>query len=107
MYLHIDDPTYAEAKVGVATSASVCGPYTYRDSFRPLGQQSRDIGLFQEDDGTGYLLTEDRAHGLRIDRLAADYLSASRSVAVLGRFEAPALTKVAGRYYLLGSHLTG
>jgi hypothetical protein len=107
MYLHIDDPTYAEAKVGVATSASVCGPYTYRGSFRPLGQQSRDIGLFQDSDGTGYLLTEDRAHGLRIDQLSADYLSITRAVAVLGRFEAPAMTKVGSRYYLLGSHLTG
>lgn len=107
MYLHIDDPTYAEAKVGVATSGTPCGPYTYRGSFRPLGQQSRDIGLFQDTDGSGYLLTEDRAHGLRIDALSADYLSVVRSVAILGRFEAPALVKAGGRYYLLGSHLTG
>src|SRR5947207_7203263 len=107
MYLHIDDPTYAEAKVGVATSTGVCGPYSYRGSLRPLGQQSRDIGLFQDTDGTGYLLTEDRAHGLRIDRLSADYLTVTASVAVPGRFEAPAMVKVGGRYYLLGSHLTG
>jgi hypothetical protein len=40
------------------------GPYTYRGRSRPLGFQSRDIGLFQETDGTGYLLTEDRASGL-------------------------------------------
>jgi hypothetical protein len=107
MYLHIDDPTYTEAKVGVATSTTPCGPYTYRGSFRPLGQQSRDIGLFQDDDGTGYLLTEDRAHGLRVDRLSADYLSVTGAVAVPGRFEAPAMVKQGGRYYLLGSHLTG
>jgi glycosyl hydrolase family 43 len=107
MYLHVDDPSYAEAKVGVATSTSVCGPYSYRGSFRPLGQQSRDIGLFQDSDGSGYLLTEDRAHGLRIDRLSADYLSVTGGVAVLGRFEAPAMAKVGGRYYLFGSHLTG
>ena len=107
MYLHIDDPTYAQAKVGIATSGTPCGPYAYRGSFRPLGQQSRDIGLFQDADGSGYLLTEDRAHGLRIDALSADYLSVTKSVAVLGRFEAPAMVKVAGRYYLFGSHLTG
>jgi hypothetical protein len=107
MYLHIDDPSYADAKVGVATSTSACGPYSYRGSFRPLGQQSRDIGLFQDNDGTGYLLTEDRAHGLRIDRLSADYLSVTKAVAVLGRFEAPAMVKVGSRYCLLGSHLTG
>jgi Glycosyl hydrolases family 43 len=107
MYLHIDDPAYAEAKVGVATSTGVCGPYSYRGSFRPLGQQSRDIGLFQDNDGTGYLLTEDRAHGLRIDRLSADYLSVTQTVTVLGRFEAPAMVRAGGRFYLLGSHLTG
>jgi Glycosyl hydrolases family 43 len=107
MYLHIDDPTYAEAKVGVATSTKPCGPYAYRGSFRPLGQQSRDIGLFQDGDGTGYLLTEDRAHGLRVDRLSSDYLSVTAGVAVLGRFESPAMVKAGGRYYLLGSHLTG
>ena len=53
--------------MGVATSPTVCGHYTYRGSFRPLGFQSRDIGLFQDEDGTAYLLSEDREHGLRID----------------------------------------
>lgn len=59
MYLHIDDSSYGEAKVGVATADSVCGKYNYIGSWRPLGFQSRDIGLFQDDDGKGYLLTED------------------------------------------------
>lgn len=59
MYLHIDDAGYQEAKVGVATSKTVCGNYEYLGSFRPLGFQSRDIGLFQDDDGSAYLLTED------------------------------------------------
>jgi hypothetical protein len=59
MYLHIDSSDYGEAKVGVATSNSVCGDYTYRGSFQPLGFQSRDIGLFKDDDGAAFLLTED------------------------------------------------
>lgn len=59
MYMHIDSSDYSEAKVGVATGSSVCGKYTYLQSFQPLGFQSRDIGLFQDDDGSGYLLTED------------------------------------------------
>src|SRR5437762_3336363 len=107
MYTHIDAPGYGDARVGVATSSSVCGAYTYRGSFRPLGQISRDIGLFKDDDGTGYLLTEDRANGLRIDRLSADYLSVQSSVAVLTDLEAPAMVKVNGRYFVFGSHLTG
>lgn len=107
MYMHIDDPKYAEAKVGVATSGTVCGNYTYRGSFRPLGFESRDIGLFQDTDGSAYLLTEDRKNGLRIDALSADYLSVTRTVAMLPDMEAPAMVKIHGVYFLFCSHLTG
>ena len=93
-------------------AARPCGPYTYRGSFRPLGNLSRDIGLFQDTDGTGYLLSEDRNNGLRIYKLSADYLSVDSAVAVLGSaargsVESPAMVKVNGMYYVFGSHLTG
>ncbi|MFC8453442.1 RICIN domain-containing protein [Kitasatospora sp. NPDC057223] len=107
MYLHIDSPSYSEAKVGVATSSTPCGPYTYRGSSRPLGFQSKDLGLYQDTDGTAYLLSRDPQHGLRIDRLSADYLSAVSTVALLPDYESPAVMKSGGRYYLLGSRLTG
>ncbi|MET8082389.1 RICIN domain-containing protein [Streptomyces sp. NPDC005303] len=112
MYMHIDSTNYSEAKVGVATSSTPCGPYTYRGSFRPLGNLSRDLGLFQDTDGTAYLLSEDRNNGLRIDKLSADYLSVDSAVAVLGSsgsgsVEAPAMIKKDGTYYVFGSHLTG
>ena len=45
--------------MGVAVGDSVCGKYTYLRSFRPMGRQSRDMGVFQDDDGTAYLLSED------------------------------------------------
>ncbi|MEV7027286.1 family 43 glycosylhydrolase, partial [Kitasatospora sp. NPDC093558] len=110
MYVHIDSADYSEAKAGVATSSTPCGPYTYRGSFRPLGNVSRDLGLFQESDGSAYLMTEDRNNGgLRIDKLSADYLSVDSSVALLGggSIESPAMVKVGGIYYMLGSHLSG
>src|SRR6266851_210840 len=108
MYTHIDNTSYSEAKVGVATSSSICGNYTYRGSFQPLGFQSRDMNLFKDDDGTAYLLSEDRANGLRIDKLSADYLSVASAVTVLTpNHEAPAMFKYNGRYYLFGSFLTG
>lgn len=59
LYLHIDSSDYKDARVGVATGDSVCGKYTYHRSFRPLGRQSRDMGLFKDDDGSAYLMTED------------------------------------------------
>lgn len=64
LYMHIDSSNYGEAKVGVATGDSVCGKYTYQGSFQPLGFQSRDLGLFKDDDGTAYLLTEDVSRSL-------------------------------------------
>ncbi|KAF7554783.1 hypothetical protein G7Z17_g2666 [Cylindrodendrum hubeiense] len=108
MYLHIDSSNYGEAKVGVATSDTVCGDYDYIGSFRPLGFESRDIGLFKDDDGSAYLLTEDRPNGLRIDALSDDYLNVTESVYLWDEsIESPAILKKDGRYFMFGSHLTG
>jgi hypothetical protein len=108
MYMHIDTPGYGTGKVGVATSPTVCGPYTYRGSFLPLGLQSWDIGLFQDSDGSAYLLTHAGDNQLHIDKLSSDYLSVTSSVAALTpNYEAPAMFKANGRYYLFGSNLTG
>ncbi|KAI3326438.1 carbohydrate-binding module family 35 protein [Xylariaceae sp. AK1471] len=108
LYMHIDSSSYGEAKVGVATGSSPCGSYTYQGSFQPLGFQSRDLGLFKDDDGSAYLLTEDRANGLRIDQLSADYLSVTKSTYLWkDSIEAPAILKRQGTYYMFGSKLTG
>lgn len=73
MWMHIDNfpnkdnpdssDNYQEAQVGVATSKTACGRYTYHGSFRPLGRPSRDMNLFKDDDGSAYLLTEDVRDG--------------------------------------------
>src|ERR1017187_5329330 len=53
MYMHVD------------------GDYRYLKSFRPLGQESRDIGQFIDDDGAAYLIFEDRpAKGFHIAKLS-------------------------------------
>ncbi|KAI1101608.1 carbohydrate-binding module family 35 protein [Jackrogersella minutella] len=108
LYMHVDSSNYGEAKVGVATGDTVCGKYEFLYSFQPLGFQSRDMGLFQDDDGAGYLLTEDRANGLRIDALSDDYLNVTTSTYLWSdSIEAPAMLKIDGTYYMFGSHLTG
>ncbi|KAI5849309.1 glycosyl hydrolase family 43 protein [Morchella snyderi] len=108
MYMHVDSSNYADAKVGVSTSSSVCGSYTYRGSFRPLGFQSRDMGLYQDSDGAGYLLTEDRENGLRIDRLSDDYLNVTSNVYTWAeKYESPAVIKKNGVYFMFASQLTG
>ncbi|KAM0330127.1 hypothetical protein ACHAQA_004300 [Verticillium albo-atrum] len=108
LYLHIDSPDYKDARVGVATGDTVCGKYEYIDSFRPLGFQSRDMGLFKDDDGKGYLLTEDREFGTRIIALTDDYLNVTEVTFEWAYFaESPAVLKQNGYYFIFGSHLTG
>jgi hypothetical protein len=107
MYMHIDNSSYSERKAGVATSSSVCGAYTYRGSFKPLGHDSLDDNLFL-DGSTAYFMSEDRTDKkLQIYKLSSDYLSVSSLVKTLDQYEAPAMAKIGGTYYLFGSHLTG
>jgi len=107
MYMHIDNTSYSERKTGVATSASICGSYQYRGSFKPAGHDSLDDNLFL-DGSTGYLISEDRTNAkLQIYQLSADFLSVSALVKTLNQYESPAMAKIGGTYYLFGSHLTG
>ncbi|MFI9488523.1 family 43 glycosylhydrolase [Promicromonospora sp. NPDC052451] len=118
MLLHVESADYSLARVGWAVADRPQGPYTYVRSERPLGNLSRDIGVFDDDDGTGYLLSEDRDHGLHVYRLSPDYLAVEEIVSTtLTRpgdhpvgphgYESPTMIKADGLYYLFGSDLTG
>jgi hypothetical protein len=108
MYLHIDDGAYKAARVGVATSDKIDGDYQYLRSFRPLGHESRDIGQFIDDDGSAYLIFEDRPFGFRIARLSEDYLNVEAEVCLIKEhLEGGALVHYNGLYYIIGSALTG
>jgi hypothetical protein len=114
MYMHIDGPGagqgggYNLARVGVATCDTVDGDYQYLKSFRPLGHESRDIGQFVDDDGTAYLIFEDRPFGFRIARLSDDYLTVEKEMCLIpAHMEGGALVHYQGLYYAIGSALTG
>lgn len=108
MYMHADSRNYGAARVGVATADKPEGPYTFVKSFRPLGEQSRDIGQFVDDDGTAYLIFEDRPHGFHIARLSDDYLTVEKDVCLISaHLEGGALVHYQGLYYCIGSYLTG
>jgi hypothetical protein len=114
MYLHVDGPEagkkgdYNIARVGVAVCATVDGNYRYLRSFRPLGHESRDIGQFVDDDGTAYLIFEDRPFGFRIGKLSDDYLSVEKEVCLVREhLEGGAIVHYGGLYYVVGSQLTG
>ena len=108
MYMHIDNSSYKMARVGVAICDKVDGDYKYLKSFRPLGHESRDIGQFIDDDGTPYLIFEDRPYGFRIASLSADYLNVDKEICLIPEhMEGGAIVHYKGLYYAIGSSLTG
>jgi hypothetical protein len=109
MYAHLDGPGYKIARVAVLTSNTVDGTYTYVKSFRPLGQESRDIGQFIDDDGSAYLIFESRpTRGFFIARLSDDYSNVEKQVAFIeAPLEGGAIIHYKGLYYVVGSHMTG
>ena len=109
MYAHIDGRGgYKFASVAVFTCDTVDGDYQYLKSFRPLDHESRDIGQFVDDDGTAYLIFEDRPFGFRIAKLSDDYLTVEKEVCLIPQhMEGGALVHYQGLYYVIGSALTG
>ena len=109
LYAHMDSKNYRFARIGVFTSDTVDGRYAYLKSFRPLDQESRDIGQFIDDDGQGYLIFEARpTKGFFIARLSDDYLNVEKEVCFIpSRLEGGALVKYDGLYYIIGSWMSG
>ncbi|KAF4572546.1 hypothetical protein EYR40_004380 [Pleurotus pulmonarius] len=110
MWFHSDSSNYGAAQVGVATAKSPCGPFTFRSSFKPLGAESRDMGLFQDGARTAYLLyASDNNQNFKISRLDADYYNIAAQVNTIpgSTLEAPGIIKRNGVYYLFASHTSG
>ncbi|CAL1704335.1 unnamed protein product [Somion occarium] len=112
MWFHSDSSNYGAAMVGVATARSPCGPYAYRSSFKPFGADSRDEGLFQDDDSaqTAYLLyASDNNQNFKISRLDADYYNVVTQASVLSgsTLESPGIVKHNSEYFLIASHTSG
>lgn len=108
MYFHLDDASYKVARVGIAVSDKPDGNFTYVKSFRPLEHESRDIGQFIDDDGTAYLVFEDRPFGFRIARLSDDYMTVEKEMSLVKEhMEGGAIVHYKGLYYSIGSALTG
>ena len=111
MWMHIDRDDYGYARAGVAVSDKPQGPFRYLGSMRPNGQMSRDMTVFQDDDGRAYLVyTSENNNTMQVCRLSADYLSPTavyRRILIGQRREAPAVFKASGKYYLITSLCSG
>ena len=131
-HLELKDHGYSAAKCGIATSDTVAGPYTYLKSLRPDagawpidleekdkkgplgrdfegGQMSRDMTLYQDDDGSAYLISSSEDNGkIHISQLTDDYLNTTgRYTRGLWWAEAPAIFKYKGKYYMIVSACSG
>ncbi|HEV2482711.1 MAG TPA: family 43 glycosylhydrolase [Puia sp.] len=111
LWMHIDRNDYSYARVGVAVSDRPQGPYKYLGSMRPNGQESRDMTVYQDEDGRAYLIyASENNKTMQVCLLSDDYLrptSLYRRILVGQRREAPAVFKAQGRYYLITSLCSG
>ena len=112
MYIHAETPDDGYAHSGVAGADAPTGPFAFQTTITWRGYLSRDIGVFQDEDGSGYIMSEDRDHGTHIYRLADDYLTIVEDVACERAtdypygLESPTIIKKDGLYYWFGSQLT-
>ncbi|AKQ47637.1 glycosyl hydrolase family 43 [Rufibacter radiotolerans] len=106
MFMHVDTLGYKDQFIGYATAKTVAGPYTFKGPLLFNGKPIKrwDMGTFQDQDGSGYVLS----HGGFIYKLSDDFKSISELVnnAFGSGFESPALFRKDSIYYFLGSHLT-
>lgn len=56
MWFIVDNENRSLAMAGVATSDHSQGPFVFVRSFYPDGNKTRDFNLFQDEDGTSYLI---------------------------------------------------
>ncbi|HQK39871.1 MAG TPA: family 43 glycosylhydrolase [Flavobacterium alvei] len=106
MFMHADSITYKNQFVGYATSKKVTGPYEFKGALLFNGKPIKkwDMGVFQDTDGSGYILI----HGGEIYKLSDDYQSVVEQLNpnMTSGFESPTMLKKEGIYFLIGSHLT-
>lgn len=108
LYAHLDDARYKVARVMIAVSDRIDGDYRYVKSFRPLDQESRDIGQFVDQDGSAYLIFESRpTKGFFIAKLTDDYMNVEKTSFIPAPLEGGAVVHYGNLYYAIGSHMTG
>jgi beta-xylosidase len=113
MWFHLERAGrgYKDATVGTAIADRPQGPFRFVGALQPNGQQSRDMTLFQDDDGAAYLFySSENNDVMHIARLTDDYLGVRDDFqrAFVGAcYEAPAVFRSGAHYYFLGSTCTG
>jgi hypothetical protein len=108
-HLELANQGYRAARVGVAQSDNIKGPYEFVRSMRPNGHDSRDMTVFKDEDGTAYLIYASEVNFmLRAAQLTDDYLDVTeRDEGLFRRHrEAPAIIRHNGKLFLFTSACT-
>jgi len=112
MYIHWENGNdYGQAKVCVATSDNIEGPYKYKDTFRPNNHDSRDQTIFKDSDGKAYHFCATNMNtDINVALLTDDYLKPTSTETLIlkgKRLEAPAVMKVGDTYFSIYSECSG
>ena len=111
LWAHADSADYVFGGVAIAVSDSPTGPFKFICAKQPNKQDSRDMTLFKDVDGTAYLVhSKDWNMTMNISRLTDDYEDLDgfyTSVLIDQEREAPALFCKDGMYYMISSGCTG
>ena len=110
-HLELKGQGYSAARAGVATSKSPMGPFAFLRDFRPDGEMSRDMTLFEDSDGKAYLITTSENNQTQhVSQLTDDYLDTTghyTRILAHRALEGEAIFKINGHYFYIGSHTTG
>ncbi len=114
MWMHYEGHNaYKTAEVGLATCNTIGGDYTFHSHFRPLDIDSRDINVYQDDDGRGYLICTTMGNqNVSLFELDSTYTKVVReiyrgSASDDMECEGHAIIKSGGCYFWLMSWCTG
>ncbi|HTC21690.1 MAG TPA: RICIN domain-containing protein, partial [bacterium] len=114
MWMHYEDHNaYNVAEVAYATCSTIGGNYTFQNHFQPMGIDSRDMDVYQDTDGTAYLLCSTNGNqNITIFQLDPTYTSVVGEVftgAASNGFscEGHAMIKTGGTYFWITSLCSG
>jgi hypothetical protein len=86
---HSDTATFSYPTIGVAMANEITGPYEWVRVFHPDGLNSFDMGVFQEDDGTAYLVRSVNNEFVGISQLTPDYTETMGITSSAPRVQSP------------------
>lgn len=111
MWMHVNSQNYNDQRAGVAISNNPAGPYRYLGSVKPDNQDSADMTVFKDDEGSAYLIyTAKNSNTMFMSQLSKDYCSLTNinnPILKDQNREAPVIFKFGKKYYLITSASTG